>query len=85
METCNVFEMEEYSPGDVIDMTFEGEVIIKNYAKVTDVRGTEWSCLVYIGRSGIAEPYGNFNILRNCRTVFQIGRASCRERVSSPV
>ena len=44
METCNVFEMEECSPGDVIDMTFEGEVIIKNYAKVTDVRGTEWSC-----------------------------------------
>ena len=31
--------MEECNPGDVIDVKFEGEVTIKNDAKVTDVRG----------------------------------------------
>lgn len=39
METGNVFEVEENSSRNVVDMVFEGEVIFKDDSEVADVSG----------------------------------------------
>lgn len=39
METGYIFEMEEDSFGDVLDMVFKGEVAVENDSEVADGRG----------------------------------------------